>query len=376
MKHLGSKILLARRGWLTVGLGVLVAVAPGGCSSGYDVTLTVSETVNSTCATSCVKSVLMYAIGETEDDAQCVRNVSMSSLRQHGLGGRFDLAVPAGFAGVNVTGFRGPDCNELAIFDGVATVRGSEVKVPIDCLSSCDDHKVMPVKVTDVFAVMQGRCEVGTGNNVMSGVLMSDRWNTVLADYPNFTLLYSGSQVPLVAGEASIPSASFSVGRDYACPAVAVGRDNASISVACARRYRGLCLTAADIAANKVEIATLSTSVAQPPNEIRSIAVFAEKDQATGLPKPIAGATVAIELLSAPARIEYHDLTLQGGTPVLTTRAAASTGPSGAFSVYSREPVTIAVSHNGRTYRRQIGGGLTVLSQDVPVVGAQIITPE
>lgn len=375
MNDLRRKSPWASRWFSMVGLCSLLLVAPGACSSGYDVTITVSETVNSTCTTSCVKSVLMYAIGEAADEVQCVRNVSMPSLRQHGLSGRFDLAVPSGFAGINVTGFRGPDCNEVAIFDGVASVRGSEVNVPIDCLSSCDDQKPMAVKVTDVFAAMQGRCEVGTGNNVMSGVLMSDRWNTVLSDYPNFTLLHSGVQIPLVAGEASIPAASFSVGRDYACPAVAVGRDNSSISLACARRYRGLCLTAADVAANKVEIATLSTAVVSPPNEIRSVAVFAEKDAATGLPKPLAGATVAIELLSAPARIEYHDLTLQGGTPVLTPRTTASTGPSGAFSVYSREPVTIAITHNGRIYRRQIGGGFTFL-QDVPAAGAQIITPE
>lgn len=363
---------------MQLGLGAALATLTTSllvaCSSNYQVTITVSDAVNSSCTTSCVRSVLLFALGSTNSEAQCVSEVSMPSLREHGLTGRFDLEAPDGVAGVNLTGFRSPDCSGMAIFDGIGTIEGDQVRVPMECLSSCSEQAPMAIKTVDLFAAMQGRCEAGIGTAARSGVLASDRWNLVVDAAPNTTGFYPGVPATLVAGEASLADAAFSVGRPLACPAVLVERDNAPISIACARRYRGVCLGAAD--SNKVEVATLSGAVLTAPSgEIRSLAVFAERDPTTQLPKPIAGATVTIELLSAPARIEYHDLTIQGGVPVLTTRAQASTGPSGAFSVYSREPVTIAISHAGRTYRRQIGGGLIEFIGTV-VPGAQIITPE
>lgn len=353
----------------------LAALSLIACSSGYDVSLSVSKEVSDSCSTSCVRSVLMYAIGTADFVPQCVRNVSMPSLQAHGLDGKFDLPVPGDLAGVWVAGYRGADCDDVPVFDGIASVSGDSVSVPVQCLASCSEQGAMTIKTTDLFAAMQGRCETGPGNSAAAGVLMSDRWGR-FTPIETESVLFGAAPAALLGGTATFPDAPKSVGRAQACPAVAVFNNNAPLSMACVRRYKGLCLGAAD--EGKIEVATLSIPVLQGTTggEVRSLALFAERDAATQLPKPLAGATVAIELLSAPARIVYHDLTIQGGTPVLTDRMAPPTGPSGAFSVYAREPVTIAITHNGRTYRRQIGGGLLPFIEGPPVVGAQIITPE
>lgn len=365
------------RGLLASG-AVLVAVAAGACDSGYDVTLSVSDQINTVCTTSCVGSVGVLAIGNGDSPSKCISGVSMKSLRDHGLQGKFDLRVPDEFSGIWITGYRGQDCRDMAIFDGIAGVTGSEIKVPIDCVASCKDMATITVKTTNIIAAMQGRCEVGTATAVASGTLRSDRWDEV-SPAPASSEFTGGAPVVLAAGNATLPGATLLVGMERACAAVATFTNGAPSTLACVRGYRGLCLNPATDA-GKIEVPTYPAQpvAPTPSGEVRSIALFAERDIATMTPRPLAGATVALDPLSPPARIEYTDLTIdQNGAAVLSPRAGTSTGPSGSFAVYSSEPVSVTITHNGKQYRRQIGGGVIYgeVSSSL-VAGAQIITPE
>ncbi len=372
----------APRRALSLAGGALACCAAVACDSGYDVTLSVSDSVNTNCTTSCVQSVGMIAFGIKDgvvgdQTGDCVDVQNMQSLRDHNLHGAFDLRVPEGVTGIWVTGFRGPGCTDLAVFDGIAPVSGSTVKVPVDCVASCKDLSTMAVKTTNIIAAMQGRCEVGTATTVSAGTVRADRWDTVapIQAQSEFT---GGAPVTLVNGNASFSSVPLQVGLSRACSAVMTLTGGIPTTLACVRGYRGLCLTQPGDA-SKIEVATFPAQQAAATNgEIRSVVVFAERNASTGQPTPLAGARVTLDPLSPPARIVYNDLVVDGnGIPQLTVRGEQLTGPAGAFTVYSTEPVFVTVSYAGKQYRRQIGGGFFYDGPNVyNVTGAQIITPE
>jgi hypothetical protein len=351
----------------------LMVALLSGCSSGYEVSLVVTDVVNSSCNTSCVGSVSIEAYGDGNNDfeATCLQDVTMASLRDHGLRGAIDIPAPDSLRGVSLVGWRGKACDDLIVFAGVKRVDGSTIGIPVECNASCASTATMSIQTTSLLAAMQGRCEISIATSASAGTLRATHFERIFPG-ANETVFSGGPLATVAAGAASIPGSVIASGSSQSCAAVMLFKDGGPSSAACVRFGRpGLCA-----AGTTTEVPGFPAPAMLTPDGFRTVAIFAERDLATGLPKPIVGAVAAVDADQAPARIEYLDLGVEAGAPVLVPRATLSTGPSGAFAVYSKEPVRVTVTKDALRSQRLVSGGTWFGVNIVEVGGAQIFTPD
>lgn len=358
-----------------LGAGLIAGLAAG-CDSGYQVSLEVTDTINAACNTSCVMSVAVEAMGEDDGEYKCVNGVTMKSLRDHGMQGKIDLPVPENFRGVWVTGYRGANCNGTAMVDGIVPVTGSDVKVPMKCIASCNGTVAVPIQTTSVLAVAKGMCAKGTATTASAGTLRATELGLV---YPNDNFIpnteFTGeASVPVVDGLATVNGVVTTI-PPHSCSAVTLYRDGAPTNTACIRfnSTAGLCTPA-----GKAEVASYDA----PPltdltNGYRVIGVVAQRNGTT--PLPILGATVTLDpTAAAGSRVEYLALDAAGTSLTVPTPALAATGAAGAFAVYTKEPVAVTVTlPGGAKLIRTVGGGIVYgASSEISVIGAQIFVVE
>jgi hypothetical protein len=365
---------LAALGGGVLGLGGLVML--GACSSGYDVSLDVSDSVNAVCNTSCVQSVSVEALGESRSEYRCLQNITMTSLRDHGLSGTVDLPVPEGLVGMEVIGWRGPSCgDDMIIFDGITPVTGSDVKVPLQCTASCSAAGMMQPQTTSLLAVAQGTCAIGDATAASAGVLRNSHFDLVFPD----TVLteFSGPPPsPLVSGLGTLPRGVISTASANTCGAVTLYKDGAPMNTSCTRYGSpGLCATA-----GKTEVAYYaSPPLADVTAGYRVVGVFAKKGATAGTTVPYTGATVALDRAAPASRIEYLMLDATRTSFKVADPPITSTNATGAFAVYTKEPVMVTVTApDGIKVSRMVGGG-TVYSNNAPgirVSGAQLFVPD
>jgi hypothetical protein len=349
------------------------------CNSGYDVTLKVTDAVNAGCDTSCVRSVAVEAFGPQDGRFQCIRNVTMKSLREHGLDGQVDLEVPSSLRGIRVNGWRGEGCADVPVFEGIQKTDGASVSVAVRCIASCKSSTTLQLQATNVLAVAQGKCDPGGATTASAGVLSATHYDAIIPDAATSFLPpteFSGNYPPtaLTGGGASLPGI-ITTGAAGSCSAVMLLKDGAPVSVACTRfSAPGVC--GADN--TKTEVATYAAAplAALDPDGYRTVAVFAMRNGTT--PTPIMDAVAAADPTGPKARIEYLELITTGATPELRANPALTkTGPSGAFAVYAREPVQITVTAAGKRSTRMVGGGTFYgETSNILLGGAQIFTPD
>lgn len=359
-----------------VGVAALIAAALGGaCDSGYQVSLSVDETVNAGCDTSCVKSVGVEVMGENAGDYKCITDVSMKSLRDHGLSGRLDLPVPNELKGVWVIGFRGADCDGTAMIDGIAAVTDSEVKVPMNCVATCRGAAMIPIQATSVIAAANGTCSSGAVTSAAAGSLRATGIDLVFPGDPYSSMMTNEPPASLTAGVGTV-NGLIAAGAGKGCSAVAVHDGDGPVSIACIRPgssgpggARGLC--APD---GKTEVAWYDSGLGvDPMGGFRTVAVVAQRNPAPTPPAPLVDAVVTLDA-AAPAgsRVEY--LTLDAAKTSLVKSALLKTDASGAFAVISREPVEVTVTVPGRTpMKRMVGGGFYYTgATELTLGGAQL----
>ncbi|MEZ4359632.1 MAG: hypothetical protein R3B48_05580 [Kofleriaceae bacterium] len=354
---------------------LLAMIASGAaCTSDYALTLVVSDELNATCSTSCVKSVAVWIYGKDDVDFRCFENLTMKSLREHGLDGAIDAAIPdGGLLGAEIAGYRGPTCDDLVVFDAIGPARGHGLALPTECSASCSFVGNLNVRTTDIVEAMQGRCSAGPGLSVTAGAMRASHLSSVFPGYTGEATIFTGGKsVNLSTGAAAIPDGVSSSGGSRSCPAVMVtGASGVPSTVACVRSgYRGLCGPAGTI-----EVPTFTGGVLTDiAKGYRTVAIFAERDGVTGLPKPIQNATVVADPGGPPSTITYLEL---DGNGALRPSAGTSTGPTGAFEVVSPEPLFITVTSNGMQYRRLVSGTTMYTPTNIfDITGAQIFTPE
>jgi hypothetical protein len=360
----------------------LVPIAVAGClmacSAGYDVTLKVTDAVNAGCDTSCVRSVLVEAFGPEDGKFQCIHNVTMKSLRDHGLDGKLDLATPSSLRGIRVNGWRGEDCNDVPVFEGIQKTDNAEVNVALRCVSSCKSSTTLQIQATSVLSVAQGKCDSGGVTTASAGVLGATHYDAVLPGATFFAPTEFWGNVPpaaLTSGSGSLPGI-ITTGAAGSCAAVMLFKDGAPASAACMRfSAPGVC--GADNTKTEVAMHSTAPLVTLGPDGYRTVAVFAMRNGTT--PIPVADAVAIADPAGPPATIEYLELVTTGAAPELRVPAVklTKTGPSGAFAVYAREPVQITVTAPGKKATRLVGGGtLYGAAGEILLGGAQIFTPD
>lgn len=360
-----------------VALVALVALAGAACSSGYEVSLEVSDAVNATCNTSCVQSVSVEALGESNSEYRCLKNITMKSLREHGLSGAVDLPVPEDLLGMWVMGWRGPNCGgDMVIFDGITAIDGSSVKVPMKCIASCSAEGPMQIQTTSLLSVAQGQCAVGDATAASAGVLRNSHLDLV---FPNYVLteFFGPPSTPLTSGQGMLARGVTSTASLNTCGAVTLYKDGAPVSTSCVRYGTpGLCG-----GAGKTEVAYYaSPPLADLTAGYRVVGVFAKKNPvAGGAPLPVSGATVTLSGNDPKARVEYLMLDAAKTAFKVAEPARSMTNETGAFAVYTKEPVTVTVkASDNTTVTRVVGGGTVYGNSDngVDVAGAQLFVPE
>jgi hypothetical protein len=343
------------------------------CDSNYHVSLEVAETVNAGCDTSCIRSVGVEVIGRNSGEFYCITDVSMKSLRDHGLSGRLDLAAPDELKGVWVTGFRGEGCDGNAMVDGIAAVDGSDVKVQMKCVAPCKSAAMIPVQVTSVIAAANGTCSSGAASLVAAGSLRATDIDVVFPGDPYSAVVSNEAPVALVGGAATV-NGLVAAGAGKGCSAVAVHDGDGPASIACIRPgvagpggSRGLC--GAD---GKTEVAWYDGGLGLDMSGFRTVAVVAQRNAAPAPPTPLADAVVTLDPAATGARVEY--LTLDAARTSLIKGTLTKTDASGAFAVFSREPVEVTVTAPGRSaMKRMVGGGFYYTgTTEVTLGGAQL----
>jgi hypothetical protein len=359
--------------WLGAGLAGL----GGGCSSGYDVTLEVTDAVNATCNTSCVQSVLVEAFGEIDYESDCIDNITMKSLREHGLSGAVDLPVPEKLAAMVVTGWRGPGCGgDILLFDGGTAVTGSDVKVPMKCVASCSAQGMMQLQTTSLLAVAQGTCAAGDATAASAGVLLKSPVNLVFFDFME-TLFFGPPPTQLTSGMASLDRGVIATASPNTCGAVILhNKDGSPTSISCVRYgSAGLCG-----GAGKTEVAYYaSPPLANRTAGYRVVGVFAKKGATAGTTVPYVGATVSLAGAAPASRIEYLMLDATKTSFLVADPPITATNATGAFAVYTEEPAMVTVTAtDGTTVSRMVGGGTVYSSNNGNVIdlsGAQLFVP-
>lgn len=368
-----ARHLLASRASARLLAVALAAAGLAACDSNYQVSLQVADTVNAGCDTSCIRSVGVEVMGQNAGDYQCITGVAMKSLRDHGLSGRLDVAAPDSLKGVWVTGYRGENCDGTAMVDGIAAVDGSDVKVPMKCVATCQGATMIPVQVTSVLAAATGTCATGAATLVAAGSVRATNIDAVFPGDPYSSVISNEAPVALTAGAASV-NGLIAAGGGKGCSAVAVHDADGPASVTCIRPgvagpggSRGLC--GAD---GKTEVAWYDGGLGLDMSGFRTIAVVAQRNPAPTPPAPLADAVVTLDPAATGARVEY--LTLDAARTSLIKAALTKTDASGAFAVFSREPVEVTVTVPGRTpMKRMVGGGFYYTgTTEVTLGGAQL----
>lgn len=354
---------------VVVSVGSLAA-----CSSGYDISLEVSDTVNAACNTSCVQSVSVEVMGAERSEFTCLQNVTVPTLREHGLDGKVDLPVPESIQGVWVMGWRGPSCGlDTLIFDGVTRMTGGDTKVPMKCVASCSAEGAMQVHSTSLLAVAQGTCSTSDATAASAGVLRASQIDQV---FPGeiLTEFFGPASTPLTGGTGTLARGVVATASPLSCSAVALYKDGAPINISCVRfGVGGLCG-----AAGKTEVAYYaSPPLADFSSGYRVVGVFAKKGPTAGTTVPVANATVTLDKVPN-GRIEY--LTLDATkTSFKVEPGRTATDGSGAFAVYAKEPMLVTVTGpDGTKVSRMVGGGTVYGTTGEPVVvaGAMLFTPD
>lgn len=360
---------------MTFALAGAAALLGSGCEKGYDISIEVNDAVSAACNTSCVQSVLVYAFGEEDESLKCYP-ATMPTLRDHGMGGKIDLPVPAGFTGVWVSMWGEADCLGAPVAEGFAGQSGEDIKVTMACTASCAARGPLNVRVTNVLDVVKGQCDGTTPkpDRVAAGVLRLFELATLFEGAPSYAEFYPVAAVTTSTGSATVEGLA-SAGQ-AGCAAAAVYRDGTPTNVAC---LRAGALGGACAAAGTTEVAYYpGTPIADTEAGFRSIGVFARRNTANpAAPQPIAGAVVSVPASAmATTRIEYLDLVGDALQPNTTLRA---TSASGAFAVTSIKPVTVTVMMGGERSTRLMGGGDVFTGPNTPPIatmGAQIFLPD
>jgi hypothetical protein len=286
-----------------------------------------------------------------------------------------DLPVPNSLKGVWVTGYRGANCDGTAMVDGIAAVSGSDVEVPMKCVATCRGAVALSIQVTSVIAAANGTCAPGAAASAAAGTLRATGIDLVFPGDPYSSVVTNEPTTPLTAGAAMV-NGLLTAGAGKGCSAVAVHDVNGPLSVACIRPGgsgaggpRGLCAPE-----GKTEVAWYDGGLnVDPTAGFRTVAVVAQRNTAPTPPLPLADAVVTLDA-AAPAgsRVEY--LTLDAAKTSLIKATATKTDASGAFAVYSREPVQVTVTVPGRTpMTRTVGGGFYYTgTTEVTLGGAQL----
>lgn len=351
-------------------LGALVALGWSGCSSGYDLSIEVSDTTNASCNPDCVKSVWVEALAEFDGAVQCIDNVSMKSMRDHGLGGKVDLDIPDGLVGVLVVGHKEPGCNGPVMFDGVAGTESSDVKVPLRCIASCAVNANVDIQATSLLAVARGQCALGGATTASAGTLRNLGLDRFFPDYRRAEFA-GAAPVPMTNGLATMEAAK-QASVPGACSAVMLYKDGAPVSTTCIRYGEpGVCG-----AAGKTEVGYYEAPAqVDLTGGYRVVGVVARRGATAGTTVPISGAVISLPA-SAPmgSRVEYLALD-PGATAFRVVPAATTTDASGSFAVYLREPTQVTVTQGGTTMMRLLGGGtLFGDAGEIVVSGAQVLT--
>lgn len=372
---LGAVPLAARLAASSVApLVAVVAVSLAACSSGYEISLEVSDTVNAACNTSCVQSVSVEVMGAQRSEFTCLQNVTVPSLREHGLQGKVDLAVPDDIKGVWVMGWRGNNCgDDSVVFDGITKISEGDTKVPMKCIASCSATGAMSVHTTNLIAVAQGTCSTSDATAASAGVLFGSQIEQV---FPNEILseFFGPASTPLTGGTGNLARGLVSTASPQSCSAVALYKDGAPINLSCVRfGVGGLCG-----GAGKTEVAYYaSPQLADLSNGYRVVGVFAKKGTGAGLTAPVANATVALDKVPN-GKVEY--LTLDAArTSFKVEPGRTATDATGAFAVYAKEPTLVTVTGpDGVKVSRMVGGGTVYGTTGEPVVvsGAVLFTPD
>jgi hypothetical protein len=368
MTRAKTRDLIAR---LVAPLFGAAALCSAGCDKGYDVSITVDESVNSACNTSCVKSFLVVAFGRTSETFECYP-ATMPTLREHGMSGKIDLAVPEDFAGVWVSAWSEEECVGAPVGEGVAAAADGELKVTMTCTASCSSRSTMNLQITNVVDVAKGTCDGGgvKPNRVAAGILRPLEMGKLFPASPSYAEFY-----PVASSTASLGTASVQglggAGSLTGCSAAALYRDGTPTNVACLRPAApgGVCADA-----GKTEVPYFpGAPTGEVTDGFKVIGVFARRNAAT--PTPIANAVVAVSP-AASARIEYLELV---GDALQPNPALRATNATGAFAIYTWQPVAVTVTAGNERSTRMMGGGDIFTSPGaapLTTVGAQIFTPD
>lgn len=353
-------------------VGACAALAA--CNSGYELSLDVTDSVNAACNTSCVQSVSVEVMGAQRSEFTCLQNVTVPSLREHGLQGKVDLAVPEDIQGVWVMGWRGNNCgDDTVIFDGLTKMTGADTKVPMKCIASCSATGAMSIHSTSLIAVAQGTCSTSDATAASAGVLRGSQIDQV---FPGeiLTEFFGPASTPLTGGTGDLARGLVSTASPISCSAVALYKDGAPINLSCVRfGVGGLCG-----GAGKTEVAYYnSPPLADISNGYRVVGVFAKKGTGAGTTVPVANATVTLDRITN-GKVEY--LTLDAArTSFKVEPARTATDNTGAFAVYAKEPTLVTVTGpDGTRVSRMVGGGTIYGTSGEPVVvsGAMLFTPD
>ncbi len=311
--------------------------------------------------TSCVTAVELTLTGRLaeEETYHCVEVTpgTVRSLRDHGLSGLFDVALPPwDVIGVQVRGVAAAQgCVERravgpTIFVASSDQIDGELELPMRGVLSCADRvdQPTPVRVIDFQSLAaDGTCAVIEGLQTQPGQLFPTMLYNGYSGYQWWFYFWAPPSQTPSDGMIELPY-TFSTARNGSCIGLYTFDGQSLVDGCLTPAGRGACGAEAEFHyLPYVQVRDASLSIEQMLENLSVVfGVVLDRDR-----RPVAGATITTA--TAGTSIQY---TTPSGAGFAATGGAA-TGASGTFTVLGDRPALIEVTAPGKATRRVLAGG-------------------
>lgn len=312
--------------------------------------------------TSCVTAVAIYANGGNYPDdtadflTDCIDipspAASYAGLREQ-IRGKLDMKLPgSGLSGVEIYGYNGSCASarsadyDLLMYGSVAYDGQDEISLPIVPNLSCG-AKDYPIRAVDILKYVKTQsCAMSVwtegkiGLSTMSPIPFTDE-----------TSWWGGqSSAPATTGVATVRGLAEGIG-PKSCLAASLFT-NAYYAVTCMPPAdQRVCASGAEL-----EAVMINLNVGYDSWDMTKINRWGAVIYGAVMgPGPIANATVELEDADKDkGEIVFYDMPtgVETGVGTLAARTGTTTGPSGLFGVYTRSPVRVKITANGKSVTR------------------------
>ncbi len=310
--------------------------------------------------TSCVTAVELTLTGRLaeEETYYCVevQPGDVRSLRDHGLDGTFDLALPPfDIIGIQLRGAASPQgCTTGRAVGPTIFVASSDeiddvVELPMRGVLSCADKldQPAPVRVVDMESLLaDGSCVAVEGLVIQPGELFPTMLYNSYSGVQWWSYFWATPTPTPATGIVDVPY-TFSGASSGSCLGLYVNDGAQAVDACLTPAGRGACGAESEfhyIPYTQVRDASLGIEdILTYPNVVFGVVLDRQR-------RPIAGATITT---GSEAVIQYTTPAAGGYARVETS----ATGASGTFTVLARRPALIEVNVPGMATRRVMAGG-------------------